>query len=453
MDFKEIRKKAIELYKNGHDIKEIKDIIGIKFDKKTLEEWIKVDKCRKYQYDISKLYIKQRKEKNYDKKKTLLEDLEEKLEKVLEIIPDDIDMQTKLMFTKISLKDIEGARKIGTNLLTRTVSTEILNGMSIIEEREGNYDNAINMVNRILDIDSNNEFFRNKKKRLENKKINSVNNEKIDLYAKIASKERNINKVIEEKHKKLTIKGKKANIDNITEQSYIEIYSEIKEIAEEILKKYPEEIVAREKLIKSLYVLKEYDTAQNRGEEFLKENSNDEIIVWYMSKIARNNGYLNTEKQYLEKLIEITKNGVPLKAMKRLEKIKSILEEQNFEKQLQQEINTEEDRSVWIENIQKSFQNGELSLEEIKEKIKEARKYPNYVKSLIELLDMKTMITEDYQEELQEINEYLETEYSISTEEYNEILNAMTEIKNKIDEKKIIEKYYNEQKNNNGEDR
>lgn len=74
-------------------------------------------------------------------------------------------------------------------------------------------------------------------------------------------------------------------------------------------------------------------------------------------------------------------------------------------------------------------------------KIEEAKTYPNYIKSLISLLDIKAMITEDYQEELDELNAYLENEFSISKEDYKDILEAMDNIKRQIDYKKISDSY------------
>ena len=63
------------------------------------------------------------------------------------------------------------------------------------------------------------------------------------------------------------------------------------------------------------------------------------------------------------------------------------------------------------------------------------------MKSLISLLDIKAMITEDYQEELDELNAYLENEFSISKEDYKDILEAMDNIKSQIDYKKISDSY------------
>lgn len=60
---------------------------------------------------------------------------------------------------------------------------------------------------------------------------------------------------------------------------------------------------------------------------------------------------------------------------------------------------------------------------------------------MISLLDIKAMITEDYQGELDELNTYLENEFSISKEDYKDILEAMDNIKRQLDYKKISDSY------------
>lgn len=57
------------------------------------------------------------------------------------------------------------------------------------------------------------------------------------------------------------------------------------------------------------------------------------------------------------------------------------------------------------------------------------------------MLDLRSLITEDFQAELDELNTYLETEPSISKEDYKDVLDAMTDIKKRIDYKKIIDSY------------
>ena len=438
MDFKNIRNEAIQLYQNGATIEEINKKVGITLNINTIQKWITDNEYNTYKHVIFKLQRKQKREEDIDKRMQILLEMKQKLEDVLEIFPDDIDMQTKLMYTYINLRDIESAEKIGYKLLEQTESTELLNGIAIIEEKKENYDKAIQMVERILSGDPNNEFYKSKKQRLQNKKENKSNNEIDRLYAQMATLERSVKKIIEQKQGEITLQGRKADVDEITKDAYKEVYTKIKVIAESILKKFPEDRIAKEKLVKSLYLIGEKDIAKSKGEEFLQSSNEDEIILWYMCKIERDQENLQGEKEYLEKIINISSKGLPLKVVQRLDKVNLILEKQASEvkEQEQGKTFTEEDRQAWLENIKKEFQHGNVSVEDIEDIIKESRNYPNYLESFIEILRLKTMITEDFQDEIEELDKYLETEYSISKEDYKLILDEMSRIKNQIDEKR-----------------
>ncbi len=162
-----------------------------------------------------------------------------------------------------------------------------------------------------------------------------------------------------------------------------------------------------------------------------------------MCRISRDSDNLEDEKHYLEQLININPDRASLKNIMRLDKVNSILEKQKRrEEEKNMPINfTEEDRKAWIEHLEHNFKYGNISLADIDKKIEEAKTYPNYIKSLISLLDIKAMITEDYQGELDELNAYLENEFSISKEDYKDILEAMDNIKKQIDYKKISDSY------------
>lgn len=162
------------------------------------------------------------------------------------------------------------------------------------------------------------------------------------------------------------------------------------------------ETIAREKLVKSLYLTNNLDLAKITGSKFLKENPNDEIILWYMCRISRDSDNLEDEKHYLEQLININPDKASLKNIMRLDKVNSILEKQKRrEEEKNMPINfTEEDLKAWIDHLEHNFKYGNISLADIDKKIEEAKTYPNYIKSLISLLDIKAVITEDYQEEL-----------------------------------------------------
>ena len=169
MDF---RRKAIELYNQGKSIGEINKEIGIELEEDMVKKWANEGKFESYKSIIFKLDKEQRNEKDVEKREKLLFTLKNRLQRVLEILPNDLDMQTKLMYVYIGLNDIEGAKNIAYGLLDKTNSRDILNGLSIIEERTGNYNQAIEYIDKILEKEPYNQALKKKKERIENKKNN-----------------------------------------------------------------------------------------------------------------------------------------------------------------------------------------------------------------------------------------------------------------------------------------
>ena len=159
MDF---RRKAVELYNQGKSIEEISNSIGFHIEDDTIKKWTNEDKVKNFKIFVYKLNKKQMKEKDKDKRRIILLQLKQELEKILEILPNDIDMKTKLMYTYINLGEIENAKKLGNELTKNAQSKEILNGLSIIEEKLENYDIAIEYIEKILTEEPNNEALRKK---------------------------------------------------------------------------------------------------------------------------------------------------------------------------------------------------------------------------------------------------------------------------------------------------
>lgn len=168
MDF---RRRAIELYNQGKSIGEISQEVGINLDEDMVKRWSKEGEFKSYKSIIFKLDKEQRHEKDIDKRRLLLLTLKERLEGVLEILPNDLEMRTKLMYVYIGLNDIEGAKNIAYGLLDKTQSRDVLNGLSIIEEKSGNYNQAIEYIDKILEKEPYNQALKKKKERIQNKKI------------------------------------------------------------------------------------------------------------------------------------------------------------------------------------------------------------------------------------------------------------------------------------------
>lgn len=442
MDF---RRKAIELYKQGKSMDEISRNIGFNVEENIVKNWVNEDKARELKIVIFKLDKKQRQEKDYNKRKELVLDLKERLEKVLEIVPYDVDMKTKLMYAYINLGEIENAKNLGNEILKSTQSKELLNGLSIIEEKSGNYDKAIEYIEKILEDEPNNEFLKKKIERIEAKKQNNKSyTEKEILYREIASLERSIRYKIEKHQERAIRNDEDANKDEIIKKAYIETYEKVKDLATNILIKYPKEIIAREKLVKSLFITGRKNEAEQEIEELLNFNENDEIGLWYLSKIQREKGDLRKEKDCLERILANSPEGSQIKVQQRLERLNNIIEQQEEKKQIEEGLKenyTEETRKEFIEKIQKDFICGKITKANIDDVIEEARKYPNFNKSLVELLEIKSKITGNRQDKIDELDKYIEEEYSITAEEYSNVLDEITQTREQIENDKKIEKY------------
>lgn len=173
-----------------------------------------------------------------------------------------------------------------------------------------------------------------------------------------------------------------------------------------------------------------------------------------MAKIHRNNNDLYGEKEYLEKVIKHSPPNTQIKAQTRLERVKSIIEKQKMQEELEkdrQENFTEETRQEWIENIRNGFIEGTVKLSTIESLIEEARKYPNFIQSLITILDIKSKITGNLSTKIDELEKYIDTTETLTPEEYNRLLREITitreevkleqKIENQINRKYQKEKY------------
>ena len=442
MDF---RKKAVELYNQGKSVEEISKNIGFNIEEETVKNWADEEKIKGFKILIFKLDKKQRQEKDYNKRKEIALNLKEQLEKILEIVPNDLDMKTKLMYAHINLGEIEEARYLGNEILEQAQTKELLNGLAIIEEKTGNYNKAIEYINKILKDEPNNEALKKKIERIEGKKQNNtIYTEKEALYREIASLERNVKFLVEKQQGMEIQSGETSNKKEITKRVYLETYEKVKELANRILIKYPEEIIAREKLIKALFITEQKEEAEEEIEELLNINENDEIGLWYLSKIQREKGDLDKEKESLEKIIAASPVGTQIKAQQRLEQVNSLIEEQKLQKQIEEGLKenyTEETRKEFIEKVQNDFIYGKVTKDNIDEIIDEARKYPNFNSSLIDLLDIKSRITGNRQEKIDELEKYVEEEYSITPEEYSNVLDVISETRNQIKDDQKIENY------------
>lgn len=451
MDF---RRKAIEMKQKGESAEKISAELGFKITEEMIQKWAKEDQIENSKRIIIKLDVKQKKESNQEKRRKMLLELKNKIEEILKMVPDDIDMQTKLMYVEIGLKEFYKAREIGYALLEKTESMEILNGIAITEEVLKNYDTAIYFNKKIIEISMNSEYYQKKIQRLEEKKKNTYKNEakseKEILYREISSLERNLLKLMDKKKQKYVMAGERPDLTQIGEEAYTETYRRVEVIAKEIIQKYPDEVVAKQRLLKALVILGENENAKNVAEDILEKNSKDKVALWYLSKIERSTGNLYKEKEYLEKIVKDSPEGAQVKVLQRLVEVENLInkkEEKEEIEKLIQEGYTEEARKEWLSEIQKEVVQGEITQQDIEEKIQEAKKYPNFTNSVIELLDLKSYMTGDFKQQEEDLEEYVDTEFSMTPQEYNDVLNEISRVRGKIEEEKNLEKLMKKKEN------
>ena len=404
-----------------------------------------------YKSIIFRLNKEQQLEKNSEKRKSINLELKDNIEKALEILPNDINLRTNLMYAYIRLNDLNKARVVGEELISAYKTEEIINGLSIIEEKSGNYDKAIEYMKLLLELKPNNQKYVDELEILECKKQNIPIDgnliKKKELYKKIASLERSILTETEKQQGILERQGINSNKQKILQENYLKIFQQIKEMAESILLMYPREIIAREKLVKALYNIGEEKQAEIEIKDLLNIDNKDEIALWYLSKIQRDNGKIEKEKETLERILNNSKRGTNIKAQKRLERVNNLIEERKIKNQLEQEKQksyTEEARIEFIDKIQKDFLYGNITKDDISTKIEEARKYPNFDKSLIELLNIKAMMTEDKAEKINALETYIDTEQSLTKESYGRVINEISKTREDIKNDQNVEQYLNE---------
>ena len=272
--------------------------------------------------------------------------------------------------------------------------------------------------------------------------------EKRDAYKKIATLERTIMIKIEKQQERFLMDGKEIDKRELAHKNYIKAYQKIKNIAEKIVEKYPQEIFAREKLVKALYIIGEKEDAEKQIDELLQIEQNDEMGLWYLSEIQRDKRDLDGERQTLEKILENSKPEMKIKAAQRLSVVQKQIEQKNKKKEMREALQikyaTEEEREKFIAQVQKDFIFGKIGKKEIKEKLEEAKKYINFDKSLVALSDIEAKITDDKKGKIKMLEKYINDKNSITPEEYETIQNEIAKTRIEIEQDELIESYIDE---------
>lgn len=169
------------------------------------------EKIRQYKSGIFFLSKQQMQEKDYVKKRKMSQEIKEKVEEVLKIVPEDTDMLIKLMFADISLNQCEEAKKIGYQLYEKLQTKDVLTGLAIVEEKLGNYEQALGFLEQMSQREPTNEYIKAKIKRVKGKqhrtseKSQNVSSKQYK-YRQIADLERKVRAIAEQEQKKIVMR-------------------------------------------------------------------------------------------------------------------------------------------------------------------------------------------------------------------------------------------------------
>lgn len=205
-----------------------------------------------------------------------------------------------------------------------------------------------------------------------------------------------------------------------------------------------DEIAIGEK-IKYLMYLKQFDVAEKISEELLEKNSENIIALNYLSKIQRNKGNLNKEKEYLERIIYLSSEEEQQKAAIRLARINSLLyekekkgnisetlpkdiikiheeEQRQFaEKKSEEKIFfTKEEQEDYINQKYKEFIEGKITQNQLSGIIEELKKYPDQTTSMLFLVDLYSKITGKYDSSIDKLEQY-KVKNKLSEDEINSV--------------------------------
>lgn len=166
-----------------------------------------VEEIMKNRSDVFLLNRQQMKEKDYTKKREINQEIKTKAEEILKITPDDTDMSIKLMFANISLNQVDEARKIAYQLYERLQIKDVLNGLAIVEEKLGNYEQSLEFLEQMSQREPNNEYIKAKIERVKGKQDRtSEKSQEISSkqykYRQIADLERKVRAIAEQEQKK-----------------------------------------------------------------------------------------------------------------------------------------------------------------------------------------------------------------------------------------------------------
>ena len=163
------RKKALELYRQGKNMEEIQKVVGIPVEVETMEKWDEEDKkynsIKKFVKECVKLRQKLRnRDKLTDSQRILYnEQLKDAANSILEIDSENIIAKKDLFNALYNLKEWEQASDVGKQILeSEEKNIVVLNKLANISFRKKDYDSAIEYLEEITVINSDNQNFKQK---------------------------------------------------------------------------------------------------------------------------------------------------------------------------------------------------------------------------------------------------------------------------------------------------
>ena len=213
--------------------------------------------------------------------------------------------------------------------------------------------------------------------------------------------------------------------DAYTSEEKEALWNSIIKNMDKILEIEPDNEIALGEKIKGYMYLQQIENAEIVSKELLEKNPKNVIALHYLSKIERNKGNLEKEKEYLERIIELSSEEEEPKATMRLARVKLILNEgqlyratlgvqrrdEEQRKYAKEKMNenmffTAEDQKDYINQKYKEFSEGKIQKKHLLDIIEELKRYPEQTTSMLFIVDLYSMITGDYQSSMNKLEQY-----------------------------------------------
>lgn len=209
--------------------------------------------------------------------------------------------------------------------------------------------------------------------------------------------------------------------------------------------------------MRALTNLGKYEESRTIGTQLLADDENNIFALYEMSRIENKKNNLEQAKIYLEKILHISPDMGQQVVVSKLARINNLIEQKRqieeshileemrykqslegqqaeFAKKLIKEENlyTIEMQNEFIEQKSKEFINGKIRKENLKEIWEELKKYPDKTKSVIFIVDLYSKITDYYIIPIKSLEVYAEQAETLTSEDYNNILDEITKYRRSI---------------------